>query len=76
MSKKCIICNAEAAYVIKDISDYYCEDCAEESFGDIAVLIKVEDEAQRLKEFVKGRLAPQEAEHKMEQDEAKDLPNN
>lgn len=65
MSKKCIICNDEAVYCIKDTSDYYCEECAEEHFGDITMLIKVEDEAQRLKEFVKDRLAPQEAEHEI-----------
>ncbi len=65
MSKKCIICNEEAVYCIKDTSDYYCEECAEEHFGDITMLIKVEDEAQRLKEFVKDRLAPQEAEHEI-----------
>ncbi|MBI4151750.1 hypothetical protein HY496_02165 [Candidatus Woesearchaeota archaeon] len=62
MSKKCIICNAEAVYMIKDTSDYYCEECAEEHFGDIALLVKVEDDAQKLKEYLKSRLAPQEAE--------------
>ncbi len=64
MPKKCIICNADAVYAIKDTSDYYCEECAEESFSDVALLMRVEDEAQKLKEFVKKRLAPQEAEHK------------
>lgn len=51
MSKKCIICKTEAAYMIKDTSDYYCEECAEENFGDVALLIKVEDEAKKLNEL-------------------------
>ncbi len=62
MSKKCIICNGEAVYAIKDSSDYYCEECAEENFGDITMLVKVEDEAQKLKEFIKERLASEEGE--------------
>jgi len=69
MSKKCIICNAEAVYVIKDTSDYYCEECAEEHFGDITMLVKVEDEAQKLKDFIKDRLAPQEAEQEVNAEE-------
>lgn len=68
MSKKCIICNAEAVYVIKDTSDYYCGDCAEEHFGDVAMLMKVEDDAQKLKDFIKDRLAPQEHERGSERE--------
>ncbi len=69
MSKKCIICNVEAVYVIKDTSDYYCEECAEENFSDITMLVKVEDEAQKLKDFIKDRLAPQEAEQEVNTEE-------
>jgi len=57
MAKKCIICNEiEAIYRIKDTSDYYCQDCAEENFADTSILLKVEEEAQRLKEYVEKNL--------------------
>lgn len=52
MAKKCIICGAEAEFKIKDTSDYYCKDCAEENFSDVSLLVKVEEEAQRLKTVV------------------------
>lgn len=70
MSKKCIICNDEAVYVIKDTSDFYCTECAEEHFGDVTMLIRVEDEAQKLKDFVKERLAPQEVDGEREEHES------
>ncbi|MBS3168897.1 hypothetical protein J4210_00285 [Candidatus Woesearchaeota archaeon] len=57
MSKKCIICNAEAGYMIKDTSDYYCGECAEEHFGDITLLVKMEAEAQKLKELFRDQIA-------------------
>ena len=56
MVKKCIICEAEAVYKIKDTPDYYCEECAEENFSDLDLLVKVEEEAQRLKEFLKEKM--------------------
>jgi len=56
MVKKCIICEAEAVYKIKDNSDFYCQDCAEENFADLTMLVKVEEEAQRLKEFLKEKM--------------------
>ena len=56
MSKKCIICNDPAEYKIKDSLDYYCADCAIENFSDISVLVKVEEEAQRLKQFLKKKI--------------------
>jgi len=56
MVKKCVICSKPAVYMIKDTADYYCEECAEENFADISMLIKVEEEAQRLKEFVNQKL--------------------
>ena len=52
MGKKCIICDAEATHKIKDTSDYYCPECAQENFADLSLLVKVEEEAQRLKAFV------------------------
>ncbi len=56
MAKKCIICNKEATYKIKDTSEYYCPECAEENFADLSLLVKVEDEAQRLKEFIRKKI--------------------
>ena len=56
MVKKCIICDKEAIYKIKDTPDYYCQECAEENFSDLDLLIKVEAEAQRLKEALKEKM--------------------
>lgn len=53
MGKRCIVCDqGEAAYKIKDTSEYYCQECAQEHFSDLTLLIAVEGEAQRLKEVV------------------------
>ncbi len=52
MAKRCIICDAEASYCIKGSSEYYCTECAVDQFGDVTVLLKVEEEAKRLKEFI------------------------
>lgn len=59
MAKKCIECNKEARYLIKGTSEYYCGECAVEEFGDVNLLVAVEEEAQALKKA----LAPQELEH-------------
>jgi hypothetical protein len=56
MAKKCSICGDEAKYQVKDSSDFYCRDCAEEQFGDIAMLVRVEDQAVKLKKVVDDRL--------------------
>jgi hypothetical protein len=56
MVKKCIICEEEAILKIKDTSDYYCQECAEENFADLSMLIKVEEEAQKLKLFLKEKV--------------------
>lgn len=57
MAKRCIICNKEAHYRVKDTPDFYCEECAEENFSDLTLLIKVEEEeAHRLKEFLKQKM--------------------
>lgn len=41
MPKKCIICAAEAIYAIKDSSESYCQECAEEQFSELDVLEKI-----------------------------------
>ena len=55
MGKKCIVCDTEASYKIKDTSDYYCQECAQENFADLSLLVKVEEEAQRLKALVEQK---------------------
>ena len=61
MGKKWIVCDAEATYKIKDTSDYYCQECAQDNFADLSLLVKVEEEAQRLKAFVEQK--EKETEH-------------
>ncbi len=56
MPKKCIICDEEAKFKIKDTPDYYCQECAEESFADLTVLQSVEEAAQILKQVIKNKL--------------------
>jgi len=43
MAKKCIICSKEATLCIKDTSDYYCQECAEDNFEDLSYLAKIEE---------------------------------
>lgn len=50
MPKKCIICDGAAQFVVKGTSDFYCPSCAEENFGDITLLIAIEEQAKQLKE--------------------------
>ena len=52
MNKKCIVCGKEAKYCIKATSDYYCEECAKECFGDLSYLHKVEEQAKKLKKLI------------------------
>lgn len=56
MVKKCVVCDAEAEFKIKDTSDYYCKNCAEENFADISILVTLEEEARRLKEFITQKI--------------------
>jgi hypothetical protein len=53
MSKKCIICEKEAKFSIKGSNETYCEECANESFGDLSLLVKVEDQAKKLKKIIR-----------------------
>lgn len=64
MVKKCIVCDLEAEYKIKDTSDYYCKLCAEENFADLSLLLSLEEEAQRLKQFLKSKM--NDIEHDVE----------
>lgn len=56
MPKKCVICGEEAKLKIKDNSDYYCDECAQENFGDITVLVRIDEEAKKLKAMVDKEL--------------------
>ncbi len=76
MAKKCIMCGEEAKYCIKDTSDYYCEECAVESFNDISVLVKVEEQAQRLKEVIKERMNMSEEEKKELEEQEQQVTSN
>ncbi len=52
MPKKCTDCGSEAKFRIKDTPEFYCLDCAEEHFADLQLLIKVEEEALKLKQVI------------------------
>jgi len=54
MGKKCIICGEEARFSIKGTSDFYCEECAKEHFDDIAVLVRVEEQAKKIKKLIEA----------------------
>jgi len=56
MGKKCIICGKEAKFKIKGNNDYYCAECAEENFSDVSLLVKVEEEAQKIKDIIKEKM--------------------
>lgn len=67
MAKKCIICDGEAVYRIKDTPDFYCEECAQDNFNDLSLLVKVEEEAQKLKQIVEEAAEnKEEVEHPKE----------
>jgi len=52
MAKKCIICEGEAEFKIKDSNEYYCQECAAEHFADLSSLQKVEEEVRALKKAI------------------------
>jgi len=52
MPKKCVDCKAQAVFKIKDTSEYYCGECAEEHFADLSLLVSVEQEALKLKDIL------------------------
>jgi hypothetical protein len=60
MGKKCIICEEPAQFKIKDTTDFYCPDCAQENFADLSMLLTLEEEAQMLKKIIEEKLAEKE----------------
>ncbi len=62
MGKRCIICKEEANYLIKNTNDFYCQECAEDNFGDISYLITVEEQAKQLKQMIEEKHREEEKE--------------
>lgn len=56
MPKKCNICNDTATFSVKDTSDFYCKQCAEESFGDLTLLMAIEEQAKDLKRMIDDKI--------------------
>ena len=54
--KKCLICEEEAKFAIKHTKDYYCEECAQDQFGDISYLLKIEEATQQQEKSVIDKL--------------------
>ncbi len=54
-SKKCIICDKEAEFGIKNSNEYYCKECASEHFKDLSYLQKIEEQANIIKELIKNK---------------------
>ncbi|HLD72302.1 MAG TPA: hypothetical protein VJA23_01840 [Candidatus Nanoarchaeia archaeon] len=76
MAKKCILCDGKAKFKIKDSTDFYCQDCAEDSFSDLDLLVKVEEEAQQLKRILQEKMndlseTEQELDSMLEQKKSK-----
>ncbi len=55
MGKKCVICGDGAGFRIKDTNEFYCEECAQMQFGDIALLVKVEEDVKKLKKYIEEK---------------------
>ena len=68
MAKRCIICSEEAEYKIKDTPDYYCKGCAEENFADLTLLVRVEEEVQKLKKFIDEKINNEQDENHEQDD--------
>jgi len=54
---KCVICGEDAKYKVKDTTNYYCEECAIEYFGDITLLVKLEPDVVKIKEIIEKKIA-------------------
>ena len=55
MGKKCVICEDPAEYSVKGTNDFYCLNCAEDHFGDLGMLQKIEEEAKILKKIIEEK---------------------
>jgi hypothetical protein len=52
MPKKCIICDDAAEFCVKGSSECYCKVCAQDQFGDLNLLVAVEEQAKGIKSKV------------------------
>ena len=52
MAKICCLCDTKAKFVLKSTTDYYCKECAIDFFGDISLLLPLEEQAKQLKKFI------------------------
>jgi len=69
MPKKCTICGKPAEFCVKNSSECYCLECAEEHFGDLSYLEKIESEAKALKSFIESAVqTPEEIKDKEKKD--------
>lgn len=55
MAKKCIICGNKAEFKIKNGSESYCGECAGMQFGDVGMLVRLEEEAKKLKKYIEDK---------------------
>ena len=63
MEKKCSVCEeVSALYLVKDTKDYYCQECALQCFGDLNLLITVEQQARNLKDKINDAVVDQFSE--------------
>jgi hypothetical protein len=72
MAKKCVICEAPAEFKIKDSLDFYCRECAQESFSDLKLLLEVNEEVTRLKAAIDQRMTELESEQEADGNEEVD----
>ena len=56
MPKKCFICEKPAEFCIKDSSECYCIKCAKEHFSDLSYLVKLEEDAKKIRELLSQKL--------------------
>ena len=62
MPKKCIICGKEAKFYIKGTNDYYCEECAQENFSDLSLLVSIESQVSKIKNIIDEKVSDKNKE--------------
>jgi hypothetical protein len=68
MAKKCIVCGEKANFRIKQGNEFYCEECAQMQFGNIALLEKIESDAKKLKKYIEDKQKEDEFKLHLEED--------
>ena len=49
MTRKCTLCGEDAEFRIKGGSEHYCLECASMQFGDVSLLVKIDNDMKNLK---------------------------